>query len=31
MATMADFFEQFRDGDRIHQPRPYLLTLGTRR
>jgi SAM-dependent methyltransferase len=29
--TMADFFEQFREGDGIHQPRPYLLTLGTRR
>jgi SAM-dependent methyltransferase len=29
--TMADFFEQFREGDGIHQPRPYLLILGRRR
>jgi SAM-dependent methyltransferase len=29
--TMAAFFEQYRDGDGIHQPRPYLVILGTRR
>jgi SAM-dependent methyltransferase len=29
--AMAAFFEAFRDGDRIVQPRRYLLTIGTRR
>ena len=30
-ATMSEFFESFRDGgDRIVQPRLYLLILGTR-
>ena len=29
--TMADFFEQYRDGDGIHQPRAYYVVLGTRR
>jgi SAM-dependent methyltransferase len=29
--TMADFFEQCRDGDGIHQPRSYYVVLGTRR
>jgi hypothetical protein len=30
-AAMASFFEQYRDGDGIHQPRPYYAVLGTRR
>jgi hypothetical protein len=25
------YFEQFRNGDGVSQPRPYLLVLGTRR
>ena len=29
--AMADFFEQYRDGDGIHQPRAYYVVLGTRR
>jgi SAM-dependent methyltransferase len=29
--TMSEFFESFREGDRIVQPRRYLLILGTRR
>jgi SAM-dependent methyltransferase len=29
--TMSAFFESFRDGDAINQPRLYLLILGTRR
>ena len=29
--TMAEFFEQYRDGDGIHQPRAYYVVLGTRR
>jgi hypothetical protein len=29
--TMADFFDQYRDGDGIHQPRAYYVVLGTRR
>jgi SAM-dependent methyltransferase len=29
--TMTAFFEQFRDRDGIHQPRPYIIALGTRR
>ena len=29
--TMADFFEQYREGDGIHQPRAYFVVLGTRR
>jgi SAM-dependent methyltransferase len=27
----VEFFEQFREGDRISQPRPYVLVLGTRK
>ena len=30
-STMAAFFEQYRDGDGIHQPRAYYVVLGTRR
>ena len=26
-----EFFEGFRDGDRVSQPRPYVLVLGTRK
>jgi hypothetical protein len=29
--TMAEFFERFRGEDGIHQSRPYLVVLGTRR
>ena len=29
--AMAEFFEQYRDGDGIHQPRAYYVVLGTRR
>jgi SAM-dependent methyltransferase len=29
--AMSAFFESFREGDRIVQPRRYLLTIGTRR
>jgi hypothetical protein len=29
--AMADFFEQYRDGDGVHQPRAYHVVLGTRR
>ena len=28
---MAEFFEQYRDGDGIHQPRAYYVVVGTRR
>jgi SAM-dependent methyltransferase len=30
-ARTIEFFEQYRDGDRVVQPRQYLLTVGTRR
>jgi len=30
-AAFVELFEQHREGDRIHTPRRYLLTLGTRR
>ena len=29
--AMAEFFEQYRDGDGVHQPRAYYVVLGTRR
>jgi len=29
--TVAEFFEGYRDGDVVRQPREYLLVLGTRR
>jgi SAM-dependent methyltransferase len=29
--AMVDFFEQYRDGDGVHQPRAYYVVLGTRR
>lgn len=30
-ADWVAFFERFRDGDRVSQPRPYVLVIGTRR
>jgi hypothetical protein len=27
----VDFFEQYREGDGVSQPRPYVLVLGTRK
>ena len=30
-ADWVAFFEQFRDGDHVSQPRPYVIVNGTRR
>ena len=27
----VDLYETYREGDRVHAPRRYLLTVGTRR